>query len=1330
MELLAEIQKCQAFFQFDCEINFVEQQCCEYLLLVYFRIIDLILESAMASGGFGGVTTHIFPSLGPAILVSMTYIDLGKWLAAVEGGARFRFELVLLVLFFNCIAILCQFLSTGIGMVTRKNLAEICSEEYTRLPCMLLGIQAELSMIISDLTMVLGIAHGVNLLFGMDLLSCILFAILSAILLPLLLKLLDNGKAAECFVYIAGFALLFYVFGVLISQPEVPVINEFLPKLTGENAYSVMALLGANIMSHNFYIHSAIMQQQERQSNVALGALFHDHFFAILFIFTGIFLVNYVLITSAAAVFGNTDVVALNFQDVSLVMDQIFKNPIAPIAFLLVLLISCQITALTRNIGSQVILQHFFATKISVLVYHMFAKVFTFILAFYCAKVGGAEGIYQSLIVCQIILGMLVPSATIPLFRVASSRFIMGAFKISWYIEILALLAFFGMITTNVIFILEILFGNSSWAINLRESNGTGTMTLFTFLLLGFTSICFTIYLAVTPLKSASSIPDAQISTRISKKELPEFFEGIEESNLEMIKDGEDMESVAEVTFEKYLESQSDKSTIEYNPDVSQANIDSDHDSQQSTYGSNIIVDVTSPTYHSEGSASMAEERPSDVRYKDSIEHLHDEESFHQITAFAEPVTANLTPEIGLHTVKDNEEGVALEPEEFIKDSFPPLISESPKPVNIAKGTSKDGGNGSGSLSKLSGLGRAGRRQFATILDEFWGNLFDFHGKLTQDASSKRLDVLLGLDFKAANPFGKADTTASETSMFLYPDAEKGQYFLPNSREYSSTNQMKVQGADLPFGVRMGTSSWSHGMQHADALVQSSHSNVFDPAERTYSSLHLPHCSDDRHYKPATIHGYQIAGINTGRTPYSISSQNLPPTTKFSASYVSPLRDQIMYSHGQNRFASMGTSSLQNPALSRINTLQVERPYFESHLMGTSENSASPAYTKKYHSSPDISAIIATARNSYLNEGTQNAPIGPHASFGRMVSEQSQYLNPLSRAGVPLAFDELSPKVHKEIFPLQPSLNRETKSLFSRQPFEELFGMAGRDHSGDVVAPGSSSTTAEEAFPYADSEAKLLYSLRICIMKLLKLDGSDWLFRQGGGTDEELIDQVAVVEKCLHIDSSEMSQPYTDEYQYLPSDWKLNSVKRSEESDLPCRLTLPNCGDGCVWRAALVVSFGVWCIQRILELLLVESRPELWGKYTYVLNRLQGIIEPAFSKHRLSLGCCTCLDISIKWLTNFNSSSTNGIPCFRERDSKQSLTSASMVLDLIKDVETAVSNRKGRTGTAAGDVAFPKGKENLASVLKRYKRRLSSKQQGSQDGTSLRKILSSSSSGL
>lgn len=1246
---------------------------------------------------------HLFPSLGPAILVSMSYIDLGKWVAAVEGGVHFGFELVLPVLIFNCIAILSQHLSAGIGMVTRKNLAEICSEEYTRLPCMLLGALAELSMIVSDITMVLGIAHGFNLLFGMDLFSCIIFAILSTILVQVLLQLLGNVKATTFYAGIAGFALLFYVLGILISQPEVPVItNEFFPRLTGENAYSIMALLGANIMSHNFYIHSSIVQQRGGHSNVSLGALFNDSFFAILFIFTGIFLVNYVLITSAAATFCNTDVVALNFQDVSLIMEQIFRNPIAPVAFLLVLLVSCQITTVSRNIGSQVILQHLFATKLSVWVYHIFLKAFIAIIALYSAKNGGAEGIYQLLIVGQIILGMLVPSATIPLFRVASSRYIMGSFKMSRSIEILALLAFFGMISANIIFIAEILFGNSSWTVNLRESNGLGTIILYTFLLLGFTSICFTIFLAVTPLKSASAIPDAQIFTRISQKDLPEFFEDIDESYVGPTKDDEDFESVTETTVEIYLESQSENTTIELNPELSHTTTDSDHDSQKSNFGTNIVDDFPYPPKESEGYASTPAERTSSVRYTDSTEPLHCED------AFEGPVSVNPTPDRDLHTGKDNVEGDAQEPEELVKSLFPSLPSESPKPVNVAKVVSKDGGNGSGSLSKLSGLGRAGRRQFATILDEFWGNLFDFHGKLTQDASSKRLNILLGLDLKAANSSKKVDIVPAETSKFLFPDVN----VFPNSSGYSSPKQMKTQGADLPFGVRMGPSSWSHSMQQADAHVQNSSSNLFDPAERTYSSLHLPQNLNDRDYQPATIHGYQIASYlkgNMGRTNYSMDSTNLPPATKFSTSYVSPFRDQVMYDHGQKMLSSMEIPSLQNPAFSRVSTLQVETPYFDPPLMGTGEHVVSPSCTKKYHSSPDISAIIALARNSYLNEGKQNTPIGPQPYFNRMLSEKSRYLNPASRAGVPLAFSELSSsKVHKEIFPLQPILNPETKSLFSRQPFEELFGMRGKDRiGGDIESAGSSSTTAEEAFPYAESEAKLLQSFRFCIMKLLKLDGSDWLFRQGGGADEELIDEISVAERCEHIASREMSQPYADEFQ-LPSDGKPNSAKKSEESDLPCHLTLPNCGDGCVWRAALVVSFGVWCIQRILELLLVESRPELWGKYTYVLNRLQGIIEPAFSKHRQSLRCCTCLDIPVKYPPDPNSSWMDRSQRAAERWSEKSLTGSSMVLDLIKDVEAAVSSRKGRTGTAAGDVAFPKGKENLASVLKRYKRRLSS----------------------
>uniref|UniRef100_A0A0A9ATJ7 Uncharacterized protein n=1 Tax=Arundo donax TaxID=35708 RepID=A0A0A9ATJ7_ARUDO len=125
---------------------------------------------------------------------------------------------------------------------------------------------------------------------------------------------------------------------------------------------------------------------------------------------------------------------------------------------------------------------------------------------------------------------------------------------------------------------------------------------------------------------------------------------------------------------------------------------------------------------------------------------------------------------------------------------------------------------------------------------------------------------------------------------------------------------------------------------------------------------------------------------------------------------------------------------------------------------------------------------------------------------------------------------------------------------------------------------------------------------------------------------------------------------------------------------------------------------------------LVESRPELWGKYTYVLNRLQGILDPAFSKPRSALTICACLQKDIRVFSGSQHSglsATGPIPM----PIRGTFTAAAVVLEMIKDVETAVSGRKGRSGTTAGDVAFPKGKENLASVLKRYKRRLASKGQ-------------------
>ncbi|XP_009408523.2 protein ETHYLENE-INSENSITIVE 2 isoform X1 [Musa acuminata AAA Group] len=1269
----------------------------------------------------GHVASNLFPSLGPALMISMGYIDLGKWVAAVEGGARFGYDLVFLVLFFNLTAIFCQYLATCVGMVTQKNLAQICSEEYCRSACIALGVQAALSMITSELTMILGIAYGINLLTSVDLWACICLAAVGAVFLPFI-TLLGKRLNEEIYIIIAGFSLLFYVLGVLISQPEIPLVMDVIfPKLSGDNSYLLMALLGSNIMAHNFYIQSSIVQRQRVLPNATMGALFHDHFFAIVFIFTSIFLVNYVLINSAAAFFNSTDIV-FSFQDVSLLIDQVFGTPIAPIAIFLVLLFSSQITSLTWNIGGRLILQYLFGANLSSWVHHFFVKALSVVPALCCATCAGSEGIYQLLIFCQIIQAMLLPSSVIPLFRVASSRSLMRAFKISWHMEILALFAFFGMLASNVIFITEMLFGNSSWINNLGGTMGTTARVPYAvILLLACTSIVFMLYLAVTPLKSVSDGPENEIWTSHTWKYQHELSEVREDDDQDKIASDEDQMFPAEPTLENSTESHHDKSVIEVNLLQSGTTMDPEDEHYQS-HNSNDNGPCTSPVY------STVEPIPINEVDLETVDKLSagnsSDPSVLKRVDQMEPVQKDLALEGDNYTDKDSEG--TLELEESLREPMSATATEDSGSVHCVKVQGFDGGNGSGSLSKLSGLGRAARRQLAAILDEFWGYLFDFHGKLTQEAMVKKFDVLLGMDTKAVNFSVKMDAV-TESSNSFFKDTDRATIFPANSIEYNSPNGRNLSSLEFLYGAKMGMTSWSHDMHLSNTPLQSSSSSLLEPVQKTYSSLHLPQYSDNRDYQPATIHGYQIAsnvkGIGAGRSPYSSYASLDPPTTiKSAVPFVPSLRDSVSYAHRQAGLNSLRTSGLHNPTVSRASGVQIEAPYYDHGFVESIESVDSSSYAKKYHSSPDISALIAASRNALMNEMKWGEPIGPKPFLGRMTSGQSQF-NPLSKTGFPLAFDEISPpKLHEDVFSLQSNLNQSAKSLWSRQPFEQLFGVMNREQSrGDESLNDRMRIASRETLSYSELEAKLLQALQFCIVKLLNLEGSDWLFRQNGGCDEELVNQVVLNVKTLRESGThEINQLYSSEIQYLSSVRKPILVQKNEDADSAFPLSLPNCGESCIWRASLVVSFGVWCVRRILELSLVESRPELWGKYTYVLNRLQGILDLAFLKPRRPLANCLCFEEQLKDMKTFNCSLPN-ISYKIGKPIKGSFTTANMILDIIKDVEIAVAGRKGRTGTAAGDIAFPKGKENLASVLKRYKRRLSNKFPGAHEGTSARK---------
>ncbi|XP_004306246.1 PREDICTED: ethylene-insensitive protein 2 [Fragaria vesca subsp. vesca] len=1328
-----------------------------------------------------GAVHQLLPVVGPMLLIAVGYLDPGKWAATVEAGSRYGTDLAAVMFIFNLAAILCHYLSARIAVVTGRDLAQICSEEYDKATCIFLGVQTEMSVILLDLTMILGIAHGLNLLFGWDLFTCVFLTAANAVLYPLFSTLLDTCKAkflCVC-IYVAGFILLSFVLGVFISQPQMPLsMTGMLTKLSGESAFSLIESSWTDFGDGHFSQLSfiLILQQHQQQQTVSKDTLCQNHFVAIFCMFNGIYLVNYVLMTLAANAF-YTSRGLLTFQDAMSLIEQVFWGPIVPVAFLLVLFLSNQITTLSWSLGGQVVLNDFLKLDLPGWLHCATIRIIAVVPALYFVWSSGAEGMYQLLVSTQVLAALLLPSSVIPLFRVAASRQLMGAHKISQFVEFSALITLIGMLGLKVVFVVEMIFGNSDWVDNLRWDAGSSMSVL---LITASASFCLMIWLAATPLKSAS----ARIENQVWNWDMPK---GVSEPFRNKETDIAEHNYHRDADIQKHEPSPSSGDALDRELDTAVANFDfvlpetllePDQELQLSGVEENSSLG-TFPH-----SAKCSKEEPTPVVELTRVPTVANEVS--DVTVLGtdtvkfestEQVEKTLATEGDLPTEKDDDEGDTWEPEDSLKEASESttLTSEGPGSFRSLSAKGDEGGSGAGSLSRLAGLGRAARRQLAAALDEFWGQLYDFHGNVIKEARTKKLDLLLGSDSKASSAASSAssllkdDTTAKEVSGCFPSVGGKGSDPLINLSLYDSVNQQRLQNSiESAYGAQRGSSLlWPGHMHLLDAYVQNSSRSVIDLGERRYSSVHSIPSSDlgerryssvrsipssdlgerryssvrsiptsdlgERRYssvrsipsaeswdyQPATVHGYQMPSYlnRNDRSSSNLNGQIESPALNSASSLgAGNYRDSLAFTMGQklqNGLGSVQASSFQNLTVSRQSPLQSDRPYYDVPSSGISENAVNSANAKKYHSLPDI--------NRDLYNSSKSAPRDPPPGFGIMGYESSLYPKSGVRGGGSLAFDEVSPSnVYKDVRSSQPNSNYGTGSLWSRQPFEQ-FGVADNNRSIGTAVGSRAGSAGMEATSVADSEAKLLQSFRHCIVKLLKLEGSDWLFRQNDGVDEDLIDRVAAREKILYdAETREINRTvHMGESPYPSSDRKSASAKMNDVNLTHLMVSsVPNCGEGCIWRSDLIISFGVWCIHRILDLSLMESRPELWGKYTYVLNRLQGIIDAAFSKPRTPMSPCFCLQIAAAQQQKSSPTFSNGMLPPAAKPARGKCTTAVTLLDIIKDVEIAISCRKGRTGTAAGDVAFPKGKENLASVLKRYKRRLSNKPVGTNEGPS------------
>ena len=372
---------------------------------------------------------RMFAFAGPAYLVSVGYMDPGNWATDLEGGARFGYRLLWVLLASNVMALLLQTLSARLGIVTGRDLAQACRDEYPRAVSYVLWVLCELAIAACDLAEVLGAAIGLNLLFHIPLLTGVIITAADTLLVLWLSRLGIRVIEAVVLVLIATIAGCF-AFEIILARPAVPqVITGFVPRLNPTTLYVAVAIFGATVMPHNLYLHSALVQtrrigasDEERRRACAFNLF--DSTVAL----NGAFFVNAAILIMAAAVFHTRHIVVTEIAQAHQLLAPLLGTTAASILFGAALLCSGQSSTLTGTMAGQIVMEGFLHFRMQPWLRRAVTRFLAITPAVITIYLFGNAGTYRLIILSQVILSLQLPFAVIPLVHFTSDRKRMGAF--------------------------------------------------------------------------------------------------------------------------------------------------------------------------------------------------------------------------------------------------------------------------------------------------------------------------------------------------------------------------------------------------------------------------------------------------------------------------------------------------------------------------------------------------------------------------------------------------------------------------------------------------------------------------------------------------------------------------------------------------------------------------------------------------------------------------------------------------------------------------------------------------------------------------------------
>ncbi len=401
---------------------------------------------------------RILAYAGPAYLVSVGYMDPGNWATDLQGGAKFGYQLIWVLLMSNLMALLLQSLSARLGIVRRRDLAQANREVYPPFVNFCLYILAEIAIAACDLAEVLGMALGIYLLTGLPLIYGVGITVFDTLLL---LWLQNYGiRKLEAFIIalvaIIGSSFLIEIFLAKPSLSEVAV--GFIPTaLSNQALYIAVGIIGATVMPHNLYLHSALVQtrkigEDKESIRRALKFNFIDSTIAL----NAAFFVNAAILVLAATVFfktGNTQVAKI--EDAHQLLAPLLGTRLAPILFAVALIAAGQSSTITGTLAGQIVMEGYLHIRINPLLRRLMTRLIAIIPAVIVILIYGEEKIDDLLVFSQVILSLQLGFAVIPLIHFVSDKNTMGEFAIKLWKKIAAWLIAGVLVFLNVQLVLQ-----------------------------------------------------------------------------------------------------------------------------------------------------------------------------------------------------------------------------------------------------------------------------------------------------------------------------------------------------------------------------------------------------------------------------------------------------------------------------------------------------------------------------------------------------------------------------------------------------------------------------------------------------------------------------------------------------------------------------------------------------------------------------------------------------------------------------------------------------------------------------------------------------------